>query len=82
VRPVIFVGLIVSLVGAYCCAMGRALPRSQNEPGTLLLLPWMVICDWSLLLSPALCRQRQRSGQAVALYIGFVPSTVVYGGYL
>ena len=83
VRRAIFVGSTVSIVGVYCYAMGRALPPLRTEPLTFLLLPMMVISGVvSLFLYPVLCRRRQRSSQALALYIGFVLSTVIYGGYL
>jgi len=36
----------------------------------------------SLFLTAVVRRQRLRSGRTASLYIGFVPSTVVYGGYL
>jgi hypothetical protein len=83
VRWATFVALTVIMVGVYCYAAGRALPPLRNEPAGFLLLPMTVISGLvSLLLYPVLRRQRERSSRALALYVGFIVATVVYGGYL
>ena len=83
VRWAAFVALTVIMVGAYCYVSGRALPPLRNEPASFLLLPMTVISGVvSLLLYPVLRRQRRRSSRALALYVGFLVVTMIYGGYL
>jgi len=83
VRYALFVVVTVVLVGLYCCALWRALPPLRTEPAALLLLPMMWIATLvSIALYPVVRRNRRRSRHAIALYVGFVVSAILYGFYL
>lgn len=83
VRWLTFVALTVSMVGAYIHFAVRALPVLQSEPPAFLLQPMMAITGVvSLAIFPVLTGLRRRWSRAVALYVGFLLTTVAYGCYL
>jgi apolipoprotein N-acyltransferase len=83
VRYALFVVVTVALVGFYCWVLWRVLPPLRTEPAALLLLPMTWIATIvSIALYPVIRRNRRRSRQAIALYVGFVVSAILYGCYL
>jgi hypothetical protein len=78
-----FVALNGALVSAACYLLWRQLPFLANEPGSLLFWPMTVISLLAFtLLYPLLKRQHGPSSRAALLYLAFLASLVLYGGYL
>jgi drug/metabolite transporter (DMT)-like permease len=82
-RYVGFVALNGSLVSAACYFLWRQLRFLANEPGSLLFWPMTVISLLALaLLYPRLRRHPGPLFRAALLYLAFLASLVLYGGYL
>jgi hypothetical protein len=78
-----FVALNGALAGAACFFLWRWLPFLANEPGSLLFWPMTVIALLALtLLYPHLKRHPGPLFRAALLYLAFLASLVLYGGYL
>jgi hypothetical protein len=78
-----FVGLNGGLVGAACFVLWRWLPFLASEPAGLLLWPMTVI---SLIIFAGFYSVLKRCSsvlsRGVVLYLAFLGSLVLYGGYL
>lgn len=83
VRGVIFVGLNVLVVGAYCYAMIGRIEPLKHEPVRFVIVPLMVITavvSWKIFAF--LRRQQNRWIRILMLYLGFNVISAIYGAYL
>lgn len=79
-RRLVFAGLNVFVVGAYCYAMVGRLEPLEHHPTRFVIVPLMVITAVvCLFLFPWMCRQQSRLGQALLLYLGFALTAAIYG---
>jgi len=82
-RVVIFVGLNVWIVSAYCRAMVGKLEPLEFRPEEFVIRPLMVFTAVvSVLLYPLLLHQRTRLNRGLLLYLGFVLISALYGLHL
>jgi hypothetical protein len=82
-RHLIFLTLNGALASAACYFLWQRLPFLANEPASLLFWPMTLISLFTFaLFYPILKRQPGPSSRAAVLYLAFLASLVLYGGYL